>query len=137
MIDEPSDNPYASPRSFQCTSDSEDLNEITPRWVVLIALVFGFMNGGVSSYIRPMISGPIHYEAIVSLVLLVLFFFITLLICLATASPVRWTSLVIAVTWLTYLVGWSLVAQRVFDDMIGVCVGTCLPSEKLVLVNLA
>ena len=84
-------------------------------------MVFGLVVGAVSSYVRPMISGPVHFEAIVSLLLLVMFFVVTLVISLATARPMLWTSVAIVLTWLAYFVGWSLVAQRMWDDMIVVC----------------
>ena len=94
---------------------------VSPHWIVSSAMVFGLVVGAVSSYVRPMISGPVHFEAIVSLLLLVMFFVVTLVISLATARPMLWTSVAIVLTWLAYFVGWSLVAQRMWDDMIGVC----------------
>ena len=120
MLD--NDNPYQSPRSTQRKAIAVERNAMSPHWIVAFAIAFGFAVGGISSYVRPMISGHVHYEAIVSLLLLSLFFVSSLFICLRTARPVQWTGVVIVFTWITFFVGWSLVAQRMWDDMAGVCV---------------
>lgn len=120
MLD--NDNPYQSPRSTQREAIAIERNVMSPHWIISFAIAFGFAVGAVSSYVRPMISGHVHYEAITSLVLLILFFLISLFICLRTARPMQWMGVVIVLTWITFFVGWSLVAQRMWDDMAGVCV---------------
>ena len=120
MLD--NDNPYQSPRSTQHKAIAIERNVMSPHWIVSFAITFGFAVGAVSSYVRPMISGHVHYEAIASLVLLILFFIISLFICLRTARPMQWMGVVIVLTWITFGTGWSLVAQRMWDDMAGVCV---------------
>ena len=120
MLD--NDNPYQSPRSTQREAIAIERNVMSPRWIVSFAIAFGFAVGAVSSYVRPMISGPVHYEAIASLLLLTLFFVSSLFICLRTARPIQWAGVVIVLTWITFFGGWSWVAQRMWDDMAGVCV---------------
>ena len=118
MLD--NDNPYQSPRSTQRKAITVERNAMSPHWIVSFAIAFGFAVGAVSSYVRPMISGPVHYEAIASLMLLTLFFVSSLFICLRTARPIQWGGIVL--TWITFFGGWSWVAQRMWDDMAGVCV---------------
>ena len=120
MLD--NDNPYQSPRSIQRKAITVERNAMSPLWIVSFAFAFGFAVGAVSSYVRPMISGHVHYEAIASLVLLTLFFVCSLFICRRTARPMQWMGVVIVLTWITFFIGWSLVAQRMWDDMAGVCV---------------
>jgi len=122
MPEEHHNNPYDSPQNTQYEAVTARLHEVKPQRIVYFAIAFGFVVGAVSSYVRPMISGPVHYEAIVSLLLLVLFFVITLFICLGQERPVKWTSVIIVVTWITYFAGWSLVAQRIWGDLVGVSV---------------
>ena len=120
MLD--NDNPYQSPRITQRKAIAVERYAMSPHWIVSFAIAFGFSVGAISSYVRPMISGPVHYEAIVSLLLLILFFVGSLFICLRTARPTQWTGVVIVLTWITFFIGWSLVAQRMWDDMAGVSV---------------
>ena len=122
MPDNHNDNPYASPQSNQHPANVVKRQLLKPHGIVSFAIGFGFVVGAVSSYVRPMIGGPVHYEAIVALSLIVLFLAVAIAFCLATARPILWTSVVIAMTWFSYFAGWSLMSQRMWDDMIGVCV---------------
>lgn len=118
MSNERRDNPYASPESTQCKANPVERSSVSPRPIVSFTIVFGLFLGAVSSYVRPMISGPIHFEAIASLFLIILFLVIAMFFCIRTAGPLRWMSVVVVLTWVSYYVSWSLVAQRVWDDML-------------------
>ena len=114
------DNPYASPSELPSEAKAEDRQAISPNSILAASTIFGFAVGAISSYVRPMIPGPIHYEAIASLLLISLFLLIAIFTCLRTARPVQWMSLVILLTWLSHFAGWSLVAWRVWADFFAV-----------------
>lgn len=67
------DCPYAAPKNMELASDV--LHAESPsaaRWIFYSAF-FGFVVGVGSRYVRPMISGPVHYESLVAGVLLITF----------------------------------------------------------------
>ena len=88
------------------------------RAVSIIA--FGFSLGAISRFIRYQIPGRIHYEAIVSLVILVGF---SLILALARRRPsgrVWQYQLELFSLWAAHLAGWSIVNQSIWTDIVGV-----------------
>lgn len=111
------DSPYAAPQSMELAESRVE----TPRaasWILYSAVV-GFIVGVGSRYVRPMISGPVHYESLVAAVLLIVF----LAVVVTRFSGAQLRSLfpvsigLVVVTWGAYFFGWSIVHGRFWDNL--------------------
>lgn len=96
---------------------------------VMVALGAGALVGAGSAVVRPYIRGGVHYETIVSM------FLIMPAICLALAGSLRrvaqrwalaWLAMELAVLWIAFSVGWSLVFGRAWEDMLALAAGAWL-----------
>ena len=90
---------------------------------IAVLTVMGGIVGAVSAYVRPMISGTTHYEAMIAL------FVVMPAICLAAVVshrrvPFRWAMFSLhaelAWLWIAFATAWSLVFGHIWDDMVGV-----------------
>lgn len=117
MSDRPQ-NPYASPGSPQQRVASQRAADTVPRWLILAAIFTGLIVGAASRYVRPMIPGPIHYESLVSGLLLVLFAVALACLCARANRSFVPTTVAIIALWSAYAVGWSLVARRIWSDLL-------------------
>ena len=87
---------------------------------LIVAMFFGAVAGGISAYVRPMIQGPIHYEMLASM------FIVLPLIVLALVISMRRTPwrhvtrhllFAIFATCFAFTAGWAAVQARMWDDM--------------------
>lgn len=91
-------------------------------WFVALLLV-GMLVGAVSRYVRPYCSGPVHYEALVDLVMRIAIGVWVLIIHLRYYPKRRaWASLQLSLVGLHlgHLIGWSAVEGRFWDDLLQV-----------------
>ncbi len=101
-------------------------------WIVTFA-AGGFLIGLISRTVRPYISGPVHYEMLVAL---------GLLIGLALAAIYRFRALqyirglmflnlALFALWAAFATGWSLIDRRLWDDLIGMAAALWLGSAVI------
>ena len=113
-----SPNPYASPASLPDRVASEKAADSVPRWLNWAAIAFGLTVGGVSRVVRPMIPGPLHYESIVGGLLLVVFAVVVARSYARVDRSLFPTTIAILVLWTAYAVSWSMVARRLWSDLL-------------------
>ena len=125
-------NPYAAPHApTELHKSQHRWQRSAMRWAITNTLLGGIV-GAISRYVRPMIDGPIHYEAIVSTILMLLLCAVVA-IQFAVVKPFRWrritvVSALIFAAWLAYSIGWSIVHGSIWDDTIGAMLAGCLVS---------
>ena len=123
-------NPYRPPRaSLEQTTASKEIAPKTKAadrvaWGVMIGVgVFGSFVGALSRTVRPMISGPTHYEMMATMFVLTM----TMLGLLAYfgrsmffATAMVNVNFAFALLWFGFFVGWTIVHGKIWDDMVGV-----------------
>ena len=93
------------------------------QWIrLLIVLLFALGVGAAARAIRPLVRGGIHFEALAAVVLLSVACLVLVLglrrIAYRGAAPtfaIEGTAL-----WLAFAVGWMIVGQRIWGDLIGI-----------------
>ncbi len=104
--------------------------EIGPNHILSWALsisVFGLGLGMAERWVRPMITGPVHYEALIGLLL-------KIIVCLLVLGmhlryqPRKTALLSLQISyfgfWWSCMVGWTFVNKLIFDDLLFV-MGLC------------
>ncbi len=114
----PSTRPMMAPTASEVRSAARGWGVVTP----ILVLVSGFIVGMVSRWVRQMISGPIHYEALVSIAVLGS---VCLLLALKNRGWGRgfWLyQLEVFALWAAFTSGWSLVNAGFWSDLVGFAV---------------
>lgn len=122
-----SSNPYAAPpatgRWAPEQPESKDYwrRKLAMRWAALLG-VAAFLTGVMSRFVRPMIPGPVHYEAIASM--LVVIAMCVVMLILVIRLPIAQATVAIQsgvlLFWGMHLLGWSSVHGSFWGDMVGV-----------------
>lgn len=119
-------NPYAAPLTHSDTVEESTALARTQRnkarrWIAFFGVV-ALAIGIVSRLVRPMIDGPIHYESIVSGLLLIALCFVLLGLLKSFPFQRALVGLLIGLfaIWCGYFCGWTAVHGSVWDDLIAV-----------------
>ena len=130
------DNPYQAPAGLDLTSSADVYRDQSRHsgWMIVLPVacaVGGTGVGLVSRICRPLIVGPVHYEALVSTA--VLFLSALLLVFANRKMTPRLAHLYFQLEnfslWAGYACGWTIVQKSIWDDLvvvvlsISVCVG--------------
>lgn len=96
------------------------------RWAS-ISFLLGIGIGAVTRYLRPHFPGPVHHDALIALIALILMCLSLLLMhlrCRPRGRTLGSLQLGTGFLWLGYMIGWSIVHRSFWDDLVIVtCVG--------------
>jgi hypothetical protein len=107
--------------------ETQALTTIGGSWYVFGSFFAGFGIGAISRWVRPSFPGPIHYEAMIALVVEIGLCVALLILHLRYRPIVRATLSLeggLAALWCGNVLGWSLVHGSLVDDLLavdGVC----------------
>jgi hypothetical protein len=113
-------NPYQPPQAAIDRPAEPTSMPLAVGWIVTFA-AGGFLIGLASRTVRPYISGPVHYEMLVAL---------GLLIGLALAAIYRFRKLPLRTAlrcfnlamfslWAAFAIGWTVIHRGFWDDLVG------------------
>ena len=131
------DNPYASPRNADHAHGSSRPGTPRPLLWLGFSILFGGIVGAGSRYVRPLISGPIHYESLVAGLLLVLFSAIVALRFSAAPRPVTVVTGLVVASWAAYATAWSVIHGSLWDDLMVAALTGAAVSSVLAMSTIA
>jgi hypothetical protein len=131
------DNPYASPQNLeQMESSFRGQTPQTAMWLIF-STIFGFAVGAGSRYVRPMITGPVHYESLVAGILLILYLVMASVRFSAADHHPRFVMALVVVIWGSYFTDWSIVHGHVWGNLVFAALMGALASLIIVVLAMA
>jgi hypothetical protein len=128
-------NPYQPPESPVERVRQEDIwpsSGLAWRPLLLMALM-GLLVGFVSRSVRPMITGPIHYEMIGVIFWQGSWILASLVVFwkMGLRRGILHVNLGIAAIWWAFFLGWSIRHRGVWDDLIGMTITFWIGSSAI------
>lgn len=119
MVDK---NPYAPPMNNSGPPESAvDVRSISRRWVVGVTLC-GFVVGVASRIARDSVQGPVHYDALVALIVLAVMCVVVLIRFwrFPLAQGKRALQIALFCVWASFAMGWSVAHGGIWEDILGI-----------------
>ncbi|MEM8671354.1 MAG: hypothetical protein AAGG48_27790 [Planctomycetota bacterium] len=117
------DNPYQPPREANAPNiESSDAIQKIPFWLFGGVGFLSLIVGIVSRHVRPMIVGPIHYDALVALILEIAMILVAIFLLRRrkTRDAIIYLNIALAAIWPLFSVGWTIRHGAVWNDFVGV-----------------
>ena len=113
-------NPYSPPKS-ELVSEvrrGKFFQQSAGFIIATTCLAVGGIVGFVSRTVRPLIDGPIHYEAIAEMGFKMLVSILLLWVSIRSKAerPIQWLAIAILALWLGSTLGWSAAERGVWTD---------------------